>query len=242
MADSQNKPPSREEIIQEIARALAERRERRNLTHERVTQSLKIRPHFLVSMENGKWDELPGEVYVRGFLKRYAEFLGLDADALLAPYLKHVDSPSLSPAERENQDQPQEGSRMSLVWIGLGVFFVFGLVNFIRKHHNKFEVDPQVFETPVPLAVQPEGLQSYPANLPELEHQLQVFSPFPLWMRVQSEDKTFEGFIPQNSTWTWSGEGKFSIRLGHTRDVSLQFDGKSIALGENQKKVELPLS
>ncbi|MCH7752301.1 MAG: helix-turn-helix domain-containing protein, partial [Planctomycetes bacterium] len=166
---------------------LAERRKHRNLSHERITQSLKIRPHFLASMEKGQWDELPGEVYLRGFLKRYAQFLGLDADALLAPYLRQSESPRPSTEDVAHKVQQPERSRMSLVWVGLIVIFVFGLVNFIRKHHDKFESAPSVLEVPAPSAIQTEMRPVDSLGLSQLEHQLEVFSHFPLWMRIQSE-------------------------------------------------------
>jgi hypothetical protein len=57
---------------------------------------------------------------------------------------------------------------------------------------------------------------------------------------VTAADKMFEGFIPQSSSWTWKGEGSFTIRFGHTKQVSLSFDGEPVPLGDDQKSITLP--
>src|SRR5687768_403805 len=83
-------PQSRAELIRHVAKTLEERRKLRGLTIEKVSQTLKIRLPYLQAMEKGEWDQLPGEVYVRGFMKRYATFLGLDPEKLMAPYISNA--------------------------------------------------------------------------------------------------------------------------------------------------------
>lgn len=46
----------------------------------------RIRESYLAALEEDEFDALGGDVYVRGFLRLYARFLGLDADALVAEY------------------------------------------------------------------------------------------------------------------------------------------------------------
>lgn len=55
----------------------------RRLQLEDISQELHIRTQYLVALEEDKWDKLPGEVYAIGFLRSYARFLGVDADALV---------------------------------------------------------------------------------------------------------------------------------------------------------------
>lgn len=59
---------------------LRQKREALHLSLEDVSQSLRIRLSFLKALEENHIDQLPGIAYASGFLRAYAEFLGLDAD------------------------------------------------------------------------------------------------------------------------------------------------------------------
>ncbi|AFB26773.1 MULTISPECIES: helix-turn-helix domain-containing protein [spotted fever group] len=46
-------------------------------TLNQVSSDLKIRKKYLVALEEGDFDALPGEVYVRGYLKLYLDYLNV---------------------------------------------------------------------------------------------------------------------------------------------------------------------
>jgi cytoskeletal protein RodZ len=62
----------------EIGASLREARTRRGLSREDVQKAIRIRDRYLAALEDENWDLLPGEAYTKGFLRTYAEFLGLD--------------------------------------------------------------------------------------------------------------------------------------------------------------------
>lgn len=51
-----------------------------------VSRTTRIRLKYLEYLENGEYDKLPADVYVRGFLRNYARFLGVDEAALMKLY------------------------------------------------------------------------------------------------------------------------------------------------------------
>jgi cytoskeletal protein RodZ len=65
-----------------IGRALELARKRRGLSLKQVEEATKIRAGYLADLERENFDVLPA-VYVRGYLKTYASFLHLDADAMV---------------------------------------------------------------------------------------------------------------------------------------------------------------
>lgn len=69
-----------------LGQQLRTAREARELTIEDVEQSLRIRARFLEAFEAGAYEDLPGAVQARGFLRNYARFLKLDEDAILTEY------------------------------------------------------------------------------------------------------------------------------------------------------------
>lgn len=61
-------------------------REAQEMTLEEVEQALRIRARFLAAFEEGAYENLPGAVQARGFLRNYARFLNLDEEAVLAQF------------------------------------------------------------------------------------------------------------------------------------------------------------
>ena len=80
-----------------IGNALKEARTRAGLDIRTVEDKTKIRTRYLRALESEEWDTLPGHAYVKGFLRTYANLLGLDADALVDEYRRTVEGPQASP-------------------------------------------------------------------------------------------------------------------------------------------------
>jgi cytoskeleton protein RodZ len=76
-----------------IGAALQQERERQGLSLEDVEQRTKIRTRYLRALENEDWDIIPGPTYVRGFLRTYAEALGLDPEELVDDYREEFEAP-----------------------------------------------------------------------------------------------------------------------------------------------------
>lgn len=64
----------------QIGPSLREARERRGLTAADVQKAIRIRDRYLHAIEEERWELLPGDAYVKGFLRTYADFLGLDGN------------------------------------------------------------------------------------------------------------------------------------------------------------------
>jgi transcriptional regulator with XRE-family HTH domain len=69
--------------MEDIGRKLREARERLGLTLSEVERTTRIRVHYLEMLERGEIDSIPSVVQARGFLKNYADFLGLNTAAVL---------------------------------------------------------------------------------------------------------------------------------------------------------------
>lgn len=73
--------------MDEIGHILREARENKGLTLEDVQANTRINVRYLTALESGQYNALPTPVHVRGFLRNYARFLGLDPQPLLDRYL-----------------------------------------------------------------------------------------------------------------------------------------------------------
>jgi cytoskeleton protein RodZ len=103
--------------MDEIGHILREARENKGLSLEEAQAKTRISVRYLTALENGQYSALPTAVHVRGFLRNYARFLGLDPQPLLTRYAagQGQDAPLLAAELREitpdnplveRQDQP----------------------------------------------------------------------------------------------------------------------------------------
>ena len=65
-------------------------RQSRGVELERAARDTKIRARYLAALEAGDFRELPGTVYTKGFLRNYAQYLGLDPDVIVAHYRREL--------------------------------------------------------------------------------------------------------------------------------------------------------
>ena len=70
----------------EIGASLREARARRQLGYDQVEAETKIRAKYIRCMEDEQFDVLPSGTYVRGFLRTYADYLGLDGQLYVDEY------------------------------------------------------------------------------------------------------------------------------------------------------------
>ena len=81
-----------------IGETLRDARERLGLTLEEAERATRIRTRHLQALENEAWDLLPSPVQARGFLHNYADFLGLDPNAVLLQYVDVLQRGRAAPA------------------------------------------------------------------------------------------------------------------------------------------------
>lgn len=61
-------------------------RDRLNYTLDEAEKATRVRSKYLVAFEDGRFDELPEDVYTFGYMRRYAHFLGIDAGTAIQTY------------------------------------------------------------------------------------------------------------------------------------------------------------
>jgi cytoskeleton protein RodZ len=98
-------------IVEELGRKLRQIRLERGIDLNDVQEQTKIRIRYLEAIEEGKWDLLPGQVYAKGFIRSYAEYLGLDSQQLLEEYGLNQPSPPPVSESVTQKVQPPSSTR-----------------------------------------------------------------------------------------------------------------------------------
>jgi len=79
-----------------VGSALRTARTKRGLTLEEAARDTRIRPDILAALEDEDFGYLMGDVYVRGSLRSYAQYLGLTPDKVVELYARHAEEPEIS--------------------------------------------------------------------------------------------------------------------------------------------------
>jgi len=69
-----------------VGERLKKKREEMKIPIESASERLKIKLDYLENLENNNYDKLPPDVYIKGFVRNYAELVGLDPDKMIALY------------------------------------------------------------------------------------------------------------------------------------------------------------
>ncbi|MEW6977606.1 MULTISPECIES: helix-turn-helix domain-containing protein [Bacillus] len=76
----------------ELGKRLVEAREEKGMSLEDLQAATKIQKRYLLAIEQGNYDIIPGKFYVRAFIKQYAEAVGLNPEQLFEEFRKDVPS------------------------------------------------------------------------------------------------------------------------------------------------------
>ncbi|KLV23335.1 MULTISPECIES: helix-turn-helix domain-containing protein [Bacillus] len=76
----------------ELGKRLVEAREEKGMSLEDLMAATKIQKRYLLAIEQGNYDIIPGKFYVRAFIKQYAEAVGLNPEQLFEEFRKDVPS------------------------------------------------------------------------------------------------------------------------------------------------------
>lgn len=118
---------------QNFGEYLRREREVRSIALQDVSRTTKIPVRSLERLEAGEYEALPGEVFVRGFIKSYARCVGLDDENALLLYdsereRKRVEAeesqPQMMPANETEESDPLQMRRR----VGIAVFVVIVLI------------------------------------------------------------------------------------------------------------------
>lgn len=134
---------------------LRRKREESNLSLKKISDELGIRNEYLDNLEKGNYKDLPPQVYVRGFIKSYAGYLGIDGGQLVKIYNREM-----SFLQRDNGEEKENSSKAKfidylvvtpkLITIAISLFVVIMLGYYFLHQINSFNSKPYLsVESPV---------------------------------------------------------------------------------------------
>jgi hypothetical protein len=209
----------------EIGSSLREARTRRQIGVAQVEQATKIRGKYLRALEEEQFDVLPSQTYVKGFLRTYADYLGLDGQLYVDEYnSRFVSGDQWGPRAAGRADHRRREHRLqaNVVLIALGTIALLTAVVFGAWKASGGG------EAVTPTTKRPATTQRVVAPGPYLEIRA-VHGPSKVIVnRAGASGKIlFEGTLERGDTQAFNGK-RFWLNVGAPENLVITVAGKRV--------------
>lgn len=226
-------------------------REARGLDLREAAQQTRISHAYLLAIEQEDFSKLPGEVFVKGFLRNYAKFLGSPEEEVMrlyaeskAPAPSPVASAGVKPepstsappkadhrepviAEKPARGTGDRSERYIWIAVALAVFAAVLLVVLPERHVEKKRIAREHSE---------ETGTSQLASLPStsvirLKLYLDVTALEDLWVLVRTDSSPQKkAVLKKGESVTWSADERFLLSIGNVAAAKILLNGKEIMI------------
>lgn len=149
-----------------VGQFLRKAREARNISLEEISRATRVPVLSVERIEADQFDELPGEVFVRGFLKSYARALDLEPDDVLARYTASRKVAWVTPLPLTSPGGSGRSRRFGVAIAFVLLLILFTLALSIVLKPREHDVPQELSLGPSEGGVSALGLGENPANLP----------------------------------------------------------------------------
>jgi cytoskeleton protein RodZ len=146
-------------MVENFGSYLKHERELRGVPLEEISGATKIHIRFLQALEDNKFDELPGEVFIKGYIRSYANTIGSDVEEMLNIYEESVGNKIENNSDSVSPSNTSAKRFLSFALIGLIILAMIFGVNFLISSKNNPPVknaelnEKQNAKLPAPLSI-----------------------------------------------------------------------------------------
>jgi hypothetical protein len=209
-----------------VGRALRSARQRLGLTVEEAALGTRLRAEYLDALEREEFQELPGQVYTRSFLRSYGRFLGLNEERVVAAYERGVARarPAPAPVDRAPalvppDDDELPGVKRHFPWpLAASVAVLVLIAAAAFGLFSRSASTPEPARALVPQAeVLPNTVQVDVVALREVRARI-----------VADGVEKFDGRLDEEEARSFVGQRELSIWLESGQSVELTVNGRKI--------------
>jgi hypothetical protein len=220
----------------EIGSSLRTAREHRQLDLPAVERATRIRTRYLAALEDERFDVLPAPAYAKGFLRTYADFLGLDGQRFVDEFNERFVSeelPEAPPPVRIQRPRRLFGARLVAIPLAVGIgLFAWRLASGgggDGKTHERAAFVPATPHVQVSTAVAPP-VRTTP---PQRAQIVFAASRGPCWLSVHRGSEAgpvlYQGMLEPGQHASFAG-ARLWIRIGAPWNLDATLNGKPVQL------------
>lgn len=224
----------------EIGNTLREARVRRKLTLQQVEEGTKIRVKYLQAMENEDFDIMPGTTYVKGFLRTYATYLGLDPEVIIDEYCSrevgHVEQQESFGGTSVIGSPRGHRRRNTVLFVAVVSLLVLGVIYVLSRNDGANQPPPSTQPGPLGITTSPSA-SAKPSPTPSatapavVPGELRISAVDDAWVEVRkgsaTGDALFSGTMKEGKTRVFVADVLW-LRLGSPPNVRLRVEGRRI--------------
>jgi cytoskeletal protein RodZ len=214
----------------EIGTSLREARLRQGFDFPELERATKIRGKYLRALEDEQFDLLPARTYVKGFLRSYAEYLGLDGQLYVDEYNSRYivgedDAPFRARRTASQRRSPRVQSRVVLLTL-LGIALVTALV-IVAWTRGSPEAQNVPGLTPAPTS-STRATTKTPVRKRARVRLVVHASTGSSWLRVQQGGRVlFQNWLDLGQTAVFTG-GRLRLEARTPDALSVRLNGKAV--------------
>jgi cytoskeleton protein RodZ len=209
----------------ELGNSLREGREKQGLDLSQVELATKIRAKYLHALEDEAFDVLPSETYVKGFLRSYAEYLGLDGQLYVDEYTSRYGSERSDEPYRRARVHQDRGLERKVVLVALaGIAVLTALVIAAWKFGGSSPPSTGIVPATTTTTARPQ------AAAPELKLRGVGSGTYVEVRRGSSTGKVLLQATVGGGTVQRISGSRFWLYVRRSRGLEVKLDGKNVSL------------
>jgi cytoskeleton protein RodZ len=214
----------------EIGTSLRAARERQKLELSDVERATRIRTKYLEALEEERFEVLPGDAYAKGFLRTYADFLGLDGLRFVDEYNERfapAELPEAAAPVRIRRPRRLLDARLVVIPLAVGVGLLTWRLTSAGEHHHVRRAVPAPHVTTAAVKASTKTAR------PRVARIVFVAARGACWLSVRLGSRTgrgiYEGMLEPGRTARFVGR-RLWIRVGAPWNVDATLNGKRAVL------------
>jgi cytoskeleton protein RodZ len=220
-----------------IGEALRSAREAQGKSIEDAAAATRIRPSYLEALEQEQFEQLGGNVYAKGFLRSYANYLGIDPAPLLEAYRaqQRPDAPLFEHAPKAigvRASGRRGPNWLAVAIVCVSIILVVSLWSLLRPSPDPTAAQPPFAPEPA-TTVGAAGTSAPPTTATPIPRGVTVTLRYsaPSWTRVTTDGRVFfEGTPGPDERRTFRARRSIDLILGAPGVVRLTVNGKELGV------------
>lgn len=228
-----------------LGNLLKSTREASGLSLDDLATETKIQKRYLIDLEEENFEDMPGKVYEKGFLKTYAQALGLSEKDVLGLY---EEIREVKPVDTQKEEEVEEKHKISkmkifisiifLIIIGISVVKILDVIDKKSKTNEKVIIEEEKFEY-----TEEKKQENVSADITEIEEvketkeeiqvpkmtkKVEIKLTGKVWLQVfinGKKEKEGEFTASEQLVFEGSETDQIFVKVGNIKNADVYFNG-----------------
>jgi transcriptional regulator with XRE-family HTH domain len=216
--------------MESLGEYLRRQRELKGFSLRDLSEKTKIGINYLKYIEENRFEKIPGNVFVKGFLRLYANSVGLKEEDVLGIYHDQYER-----KEKENEKKEDTGQKLVTekhrrlpLWLLVIPILVIAFFLFKGIPQKKKNLPPPAPPKQVKELIKPEPPPVVSGGIPK-DLTLSIEATEETWVKIIIDGmEVKESLLRSGDEVSFTAKKNFGLTIGNAGGVKISFDGKEV--------------